>query len=63
MEHVCCMLLFLHFPATCNPSSAVTLLNTEFPITSEFPTDLPTHNKAPPVMISSSSKAMPGRES
>ena len=31
LEHVCCMLLFLYFPVTCNPSRSVTLSNIGVP--------------------------------
>ena len=37
LEHVCCMLLSVYSPVTCNPSRAVT----------ESPSKLPTHTRPP----------------
>jgi len=39
------MLLSLYFPVPCNPSRAVTLPKIKFLNTSEFPNELPTHNR------------------
>jgi len=39
LEHVCCMLLFLYFPVTCQPSRAVALPNIGVPHRVTYPYD------------------------